>query len=93
MVPKTLEELNVVLPESVRVTNTRAAEYFTLLQRVGRFWGKNRGSWWKAEAKTKVVKKLLDEARATVAPKRFPYASHPLPGPPQSLCALGDRPR
>ena len=35
-VPKMPELLNVSLPESVRVTKTRCAEYFTLPQKLGR---------------------------------------------------------
>ena len=38
-VPKIPELLNVSLPESLRVTTMRCAEYFTLPQKLGRFCG------------------------------------------------------
>src|ERR1700691_2891698 len=64
-VPKTPDLLNLSNPASVRVINTRCAEYFTLPHKLGRYWGKKRGSSCRTVARTKLLKKLFEAHGAT----------------------------
>src|SRR5690242_21870815 len=62
--PNKPDELNTSLPLSLRVTTIRTAEYLMAWRKLGWLSGKKRGSWWNIEAKTKVPKKEVEEARA-----------------------------